>query len=64
MTLTLEDLAEIRARAEQAVRDDDRPMPMPGSTILILLDMIQGPESDPAGEWPDELTAMGFAPDS
>jgi hypothetical protein len=63
MPLTLEELAELRTLAELATRDD-QPLSMPGSTVLALLDMIEGPVADPAGEWPDELTAMGFAPDS
>jgi hypothetical protein len=64
MTPTPEELAELRAMAELAARDHDRPLSMPGSTVLALLDMIEGRDEDPAGEWPDELTAMGFAPDS
>jgi hypothetical protein len=64
MTLTPEEFTELRAMAEAAAHDGDRPLPIPGSTVLALLDMIGVPETDPAGAWPDELTAMGFAPDS
>jgi hypothetical protein len=64
MTLTPEELAELRAMAELATHDHDRMLPVPGSTVLALLDMIGTPDADAAGAWPDELTAMGFAPDS
>jgi hypothetical protein len=63
MALTPDELAELRAIAEQAAVDHDRLLSVPGSTVLALLDMIEGREADSAGTWPDELTAMGFAPD-
>ena len=61
MTLTPEELAELRAIAELAADDHDRLLPMLGSTVLALLDMIDERAIDSAGPWPDELTAMGFA---
>jgi hypothetical protein len=64
MTLTPEDLAELRMIAEFAADDHDRLLPMLGSTVLALLDMIEERQVDTAGPWPDELTAMGFATDS
>jgi hypothetical protein len=64
MTLTPEELAELRARAERAALDHDGLVPLPGSTVVALLDMIEGRETDTAGAWPDELTALGFGPDS
>jgi hypothetical protein len=64
MRLTAEDLAELRALAELVADDHDRLLPMLGSTVLALLDMIEESAIDSAGPWPDELTAMGFATDS
>jgi hypothetical protein len=64
MTLTPDDLAELRMVAELAADDHDRLLPMLGSTVLALLDMIEARHVDTAGPWPDELTAMGFAADS
>ena len=64
MRLTPEDLAELRAIAEFVADDHDRLLPMLGSTVLALLDMIEERAIDSAGPWPDELTAMGFAADA
>jgi hypothetical protein len=64
MTLSPEDLTELRMVAELAADDHDRLLPMLGSTVLALLDMIEDRQVDAAGPWPDELTAMGFAADS
>jgi hypothetical protein len=50
--------------AELTANDPDRLLPMQGSTVLALLDMIEDKQVDTAGPWPDELTAMGFASDS
>jgi hypothetical protein len=64
MSLTPPELAELRARAERAAMDQDGLVSVPGSTLVALLDLIEGRQPDTAGAWPDELTAMGFAPDS
>jgi hypothetical protein len=63
MTLTPEELAELRGLAERAAVDHEG-LSLPGSTVLALLNMIEGRGPDTAGDWPDELTAMGFGPDS